>query len=322
MDKLNRFTGPAELFTRHKGNPILTKSHWPYPANAVFNPGAIDCRGETLLLVRVEDMRGFSHLTVARSKDGKTNWRIDPHPTLFSDPAFHEERWGTEDPRIVWIEELNEYAVTYVSFSPGGPVVSLAMTSDFVSFRKLGALLPPEDKDASLFPRRINGCFALIHRPIIRGEAHIWIAFSPDLKYWGDHQVLIPTGPGWDSRRVGLGPPPIETKEGWLVMYHGVRMTTSGSLYRVGLALLDLDEPRRVIRRSDEWVIGPQMTYEYTGDVPGVVFPTGIIVDTETDELRVYYGAADSSVALIYANINKILDYLKKCPCQKEKCSN
>ncbi|MFY9114736.1 MAG: glycosidase, partial [Dethiobacteria bacterium] len=179
---------PENFFVRSDKNPILTPEKWPYCANATFNPGAIEYNGETLLLVRVEDMRGFSHLTIARSKDGLTNWVIDDVPALTPEPHYNEEQWGIEDPRIVWIEERQEFAITYVSFSPDGPVVSLAMTKDFKEFRRMGTMLPPEDKDASLFPRLINGHYVLIHRPIIRGEAHAWIAFSPDLKNWGNHK--------------------------------------------------------------------------------------------------------------------------------------
>jgi len=283
--------------------------------NAVFNPAAVEVAGETLLLVRVEDMCGFSHLTAARSHNGKTEWRIDAEPTLRPDLAYYEERWGIEDPRIVWLPDRKEYAITYVSFSKGGPVISLAMTTDFRTFTRLGPLLPPEDKDASLLPRQVQGRYVLIHRPVIRGEAHIWISFSPDLKYWGDHRILMPTRPGWwDSHRIGLGPPPLETPEGWLLIYHGVRITASGSLYRIGLALLDLDEPWRVICRSSEWVLGPQEAYERLGDVPGVTFPTGVIWCKKTDELRLYYGAADTSVGLAIASMQELLDYLKNCP--------
>ena len=173
------------LFTRYEGNPIITPNHWPYMVNSTFNPGAIRYNNKILLLIRVEDMRGFSHLTLARSKDGKTGWDIDKTPTIKPNILRNEERWGVEDPRIVWLEERQQYAISYVSFSKDGPVVSLALTKDFKTFDHLGAMLPPEDKDASLFPRLINGKYVMIHRPIIRGEAHIWIAFSPDLTHWG-----------------------------------------------------------------------------------------------------------------------------------------
>lgn len=312
---------PANIFRRYEGNPILTPDRWPYPANATFNPGAVKHNGETHLLVRVEDMRGFSHLTFARSKDGKTSWQIGDAPALKPDPAYNEEQWGIEDPRIVWLEERQEHAVTYVSFSKDGPMVSLALSPDLHTFHRHGPMLPPEDKDASLFPRLINGRYVLIHRPIIRGEAHIWIAFSPDLKYWGDHRILIPVRPGWwDSTRVGLGPPPLETPEGWLIIYHGVRITASGSLYRVGLALLDLDEPWKIIRRCDEWYFGPQKPYERVGDVPGVTFPTGAVVNEDTGELYMYYGAADSTVCLATANLKELIKQILSCPDPREGC--
>lgn len=315
MSQLAREKKAHDLFTRFEGNPILAAENWSYPANAVFNPAAARLDGETLLLVRVEDMRGFSHLTVARSTDGFTDWRIDPEPTLMADSESREERWGLEDPRIVWLEEQKQFAVTYVSFSEGGPVVSLAITKNFRTFARLGALLPPEDKDACLFPRRFDGRFGLIHRPIVRGEAHIWLSFSPDLKHWGDHQLLIPTRTAyWDCHRVGLACQPIETSEGWLVFYHGVRQTTAGQIYRTGLALLDLHKPWKLLRRSDEWVLGPQAIYERVGDVGDVVFPTGAVVFKETDELRMYYGAADCTIAVATARLSEILDYILSSP--------
>ena len=304
-----------ELFVRYQGNPILTPQDWPYPTNAVFNPAAVKLNTEVLLLNRVEDMRGFSHLTVARSPDGFTNWEIDPEPTLEADQNSREERWGLEDPRIIWLEEQKQFAITYVSFSEGGPVVSLAITKNFRTFARLGALLPPEDKDACLFPRRFRGRFALIHRPIVRGEAHMWISFSPDLKHWGDHRLLIRTRAGyWDCHRVGLACQPIETDQGWMLFYHGVRMTASGAIYRVGLALLDLDEPWKVIRRGKEWVLGPRDAYERIGDVSDVVFPTGAIVHKETDQLNLYYGAADCVIAVATAKLSNIIDYLMSSP--------
>ncbi len=315
MVDLTRQKKANELFTKYEGNPILTPEMWPYPANAVFNPAATKVDGQTLLLIRVEDMRGFSHLTVARSEDGFTNWEVDAEPTMKADQSSGEERWGLEDPRIVWLEEQKQYGVTYVSFGEGGPVVSLGITKNFRTFARLGSLLPPEDKDACLFPRRFNGRFALIHRPIVRGEAHMWISFSPDLRHWGDHRLLIPTRHAyWDCHRVGLACQPIETAEGWLVFYHGVRNTTAGAIYRVGLALLDLEMPWKVLRRSDEWVLGPQKFYERVGDVGGVTFPTGAVVEHEADDLHLYYGAADCTVAVATAKLSECIDYILSCP--------
>ncbi len=308
-----------ELFQRYQGNPIITAENWPYPAHSVFNPAAVKLNNETLLLIRVEDMRGFSHLTVARSTDGLTNWEIDPAPTLEADQNSREERWGLEDPRIVWLEEQKQFGITYTSFSEGGPVVSLAITKNFKTFARLGALLPPEDKDACLFPRRFKGRFALIHRPIVRSQAHMWISFSPDLKHWGDHRPLIRTRQAyWDCHRVGLACQPIETPQGWMIFYHGVRITTSGAIYRTGLALLDLEEPWRVLRRSDEWVLGPREFYERVGDAGDVIFPSGAVVHKETNQLNLYYGAADCTVAVATANLSDLLDYIMSCPEVKE----
>ena len=184
-------------------------------------------------------------------------------------------------------------------------MVSLAITKNFRTFARLGALLPPEDKDACLFPRRFKGRFALIHRPIVRGQAHMWLCFSPDLKHWGDHRSLIKTRDGyWDCHRVGLASQPIETSEGWMIFYHGVRVTTAGAIYRVGLALLDLEEPWIVLRRGDEWVLGPSAPYERIGDVNDVVFPTGAIVHKEMNQLYLYYGAADSAIAVATASLS------------------
>jgi predicted GH43/DUF377 family glycosyl hydrolase len=306
------------LFARYVGNPILSAADIPYRANTVFNAAAAAIDGESILLMRVEDLRGISHLTVARSDDGRTGWRVDPEPTLMPDPDHHpEEVWGIEDPRITWLPEREEWAVAYTAFSRRGPLVSLATTHDFRQFHRLGPAMPPEDKDAALFPRRIDGRWALIHRPTpLAGPAHIWLAFSPDLRHWGDHTLLLPAREGawWDAGKIGLGPPPLETPEGWLMLYHGVRSTASGSLYRAGLVLLDLEDPRRVLHRTDEWVFGPSESYEQTGDVGGVVFPCGWIHDPTTDELRIYYGAADSAIALATATLSDLVAYVRSCP--------
>jgi len=308
----------GELFRRYEENPILTAARWPYQVGAVFNPGAIRFNNGILLLVRVEDKQGYSHLTCARSKNGRTNWKIDRKPTLKSDKAFGEDVFGLEDPRIVWIEERGEYVIACVSFFRDvvgePPGISLIATNDFSTFKRLDRPLMPPNKDASLFSKIFKGRYALIHRPVIEGRADIWISFSPDMKYWGEHRALIRSRHrSWDVNRVGLGPPPIETSEGWLIIYHGARVTASGGLYRIGLALLDL-ESLEVTHRSKDWILAPQERYEMVGDVDNIVFPCGAVVDEKTDELLVYYGAADSVVALAIADLKDIITYLKSCP--------
>src|SRR6266566_8327433 len=246
------------LFHRHAKNPLLTAADWPYPINTVFNAGAtLLPDGRTLLLCRVEDHRGHSHFCAARSKSGIDGWEIDSAPTLMPDLAnFPEELWGIEDPRITYLSELGKYAVVYTAFSAGGPCVSLALTEDFRTFERYGDIMPPEDKDAALLPRRCANYWVLMHRPVSFQGAHIWISYSPDLRHWGSHKLILEArrGAWWDAGKIGLSPPPIETPKGWLCLYHGVRLTAAGSLYRLGLALFDLQRPERCILRGQSWI--------------------------------------------------------------------
>jgi predicted GH43/DUF377 family glycosyl hydrolase len=206
----------------------------------------------------------------------------------------------------------------------GGPLVCLATTRDFVTFERRGVLAPPEDKDAALFPVQFGDRWALLHRPspVMAGlGAHIWLSWSPDLRHWGDSRVLLPARRGgcWDANKVGLGPPPLRTEHGWLLCYHGVRATASGSIYRLGLAMLDLDDPRRVVYRGDEWVFGPSAAYERAGDVPDVVFPCGWILRDDGDTLDMYYGAADSAIGLATASVGELVDHLRSHPTEVER---
>ena len=307
-------SGNPPLLQRYPDNPILTAADWPYRANTVFNPGAtLLPDGSTLLLCRVEDMRGHSHLTVARSKDGISNWEIDSEPTLLPDiENFPEELWGIEDPRITYVPELEQYAILYTSYSRGGPGVSMALTKDFRTFERLGVVMPPEDKDAALLPRRINGEWALIHRPVESIGAHMWISFSNDLRHWGAHKMMLEArhGAWWDANKIGLCSPPIETPRGWLVIYHGVHQTCAGCLYRLGLALFDLNSPETCLIRGDEWVFSAEEDYELVGDVGNVVFPCGHVVEPDGDRLRIYYGGADSCIALATTRISTLMDWL------------
>lgn len=301
------------LFQRNKSNPILTAADWPYPIHSVFNAGATLLRdGTTLLLCRVEDRRGMSHLCAARSTNGVTDWKIDAVPTLPTDPSRLEELWGVEDPRITWVEELGKYAIAYTAFGKGGPGVSLALTDDFVTFERCGLVMQPDDKDAALLPRRIDGMFALVHRPIADTGAHVWISYSPDLRSWGGHKMMLQARRGgwWDANKVGLSPPLIETERGWLMLYHGVRVNAAGALYRLGVALFDLADPSLLLKRGDEWIFGPEADYETHGDVANVAFPCGYTIAPDGDTLHLYYGAADTCIALATGSIREILQWL------------
>jgi predicted GH43/DUF377 family glycosyl hydrolase len=302
------------LFRRSPGNPILEPARWPYLVNAVMNPAATVVGTETVLVCRVEDCRGISHLTAARSPNGHTNWVVADRPLLAPDEKVEAEKWGLEDPRVTRVDELDRWVMAYTAYGVGGPSLALATTSDFESVERLGMVMAPEDKNGALLPRRVGDDWVLFHRPVstMNMRADIWLSRSHDLASWTapEHVMSARDGGWWDSARIGVGPPPIETSEGWLMVYHGARVTVAGALYRVGLALLDLDDPSRVIARTDEWVLGPRASYELQGDVPGVVFPCGLVHDAATDELRLYYGAADTSVAMATASLTEVLDYV------------
>ena len=306
--------GYETLFHRYASNPILSAKDWPYPAHTVFNAGATRLKdGTTLLLCRVEDRRGHSHLTAARSKNGIDRWVIDEQPTLRADPEHHpEELWGIEDPRITFMEDLGKYAIAYTAFGKGGPSVALALTEDFRTFERCGLVMQPDDKDAALLPRQIDGNFALLHRPMSDSGSHVWISYSPDLRNWGGHKLMLMArrGAWWDANKVGLSPPLIETARGWLMLYHGVRQTCAGSLYRLGLALFALDKPEVCLSRGDEWVFGPEAAYEKDGDVGNVAFPCGYTLADDQDTIRLYYGAADTCMALATGSIKALLRWL------------
>ena len=250
------------LFERARGNPLLTPERWPYRINAVMNAAATTVGDDTLLLCRVEDRRGFSHLTIARSKRrGLELGRRRPSlPGAVARPPggamgcrgpedHQDRRTGRLGDRLYGIRPGR--AGRRVGHHPG---LRLGRSGSAWS-------APPEDKNASLLPRRVDGEFVMFHRPVssIGGRADVWISRSADLHSWSAPEPVFGARPGgwWDSARIGVGPPPLETAEGWLVVYHGVRQTVAGALYRVGLAMLDLENPAFVTKRCDEWVLGP-----------------------------------------------------------------
>ncbi|MCA9280525.1 MAG: hypothetical protein KDA30_00630 [Phycisphaerales bacterium] len=312
MSKPRPATTPSVL--RAVANPILHAGMWPYPANSIFNPGAaLLADGSTLLLCRVEDRAGHSHLTAARSADGISTWKIDPSPTLTGD-GTPEECFGIEDPRITRLDD-GRYAVCFTSYGEAGPSVSLAMTTDFATFDRLGIILPPNNKDAALFPAKVAGRYAILHRPSCPDAGGgIWIAYSDDLRHWGDHRHVMSARPAgfWDSAKIGLAGPTIQTNDGWLVVYHGVRNTAAGSIYRVGAALLDRNDPCHVVARGREWFLGPATPDERQGDVADVVFPCGATLIG--NELRLYYGMADTSIGLATVSLPELLHWLRASP--------
>ncbi|MEK0313485.1 glycoside hydrolase family 130 protein [Cohnella sp. 56] len=235
-------------------------------------------------------LTSMSHLRIARSLDGE-RFVVDERPAMF--PTGEAEAWGIEDPRITQLEDT--YYITYSAVSSRGVGVGLAKTRDFVDFERSGMILPPENKDAMFFPERIGGKYYMLHRPVPRsiGAPEMWIAESPDLLHWGGHRYLMGLRPGlWDGGRIGGGAVPIRTDRGWLVLYHGA---DADSRYCMGAALLDLDDPARVLARSRVPLLAPEADYEVNGFFGKVVFSCGAILAGDT--VRMYYGAADEVMA-------------------------
>lgn len=188
----------------------------------------------------------------------------------------------------------------------------MALTEDFVKFERSGLIMQPDDKDAALLPRRIGNQYALVHRPATEVGGNIWISFSPDLSNWGHHTLMLAARKGawWDANKIGLSPPLIETERGWLMLYHGVRETVAGDIYRVGLALFSLENPSHCLLRGRPWAFGPEASYERSGDVNNVVFPCGTTVEDDGDTLHLYYGAADTCIAVATASLRQLLSWL------------
>jgi len=298
-----------EVFRRVKENPILTARDLSFRAGAVLNPGAVEHDGQIILLVRVEDVEGRSNIHVARSRDGVTDWRVETKPLLrHGEEGYEYETWGCEDARVTYVADENRWYITYVAYSSMGPAVGIARTTDFVSAERVCLLGSTNDKDGALFPQKFGARWAILHRPDAGGGEHIWSAYSPDLIHWGEPHCVLREGdgPAWDGVKVGAGPPPILTDEGWLLLFHGVKAYGGRLVYRVGAALLDADRPHKVLARHPGAIFQAEASYEISGTVPNVVFPTGVIV--RGDELWMYYGAADTYVCLAKAKLADILN--------------
>ncbi|MCD6280969.1 MAG: glycoside hydrolase family 130 protein [Deltaproteobacteria bacterium] len=296
-------------FRRYKGNPIISREDIPYPCNTVFNAAACRCMGKYILLLRVEDLSGRSHLTLAHSDDG-IKFRVDDKPWVMpSDDPMYEpyERYGVEDPRITAID--GTYYITYTAFGPYGVRVGIGKTYDFTTFERLCLATDVDNKDGVLFPEKIGGKYVMLTRPggFAGKRGDIWISFSPDLEYWGGSRVVMTPSPGgWGSQKLGACTPPIKTGDGWLVFYHGVKSTGSGRIYRIGAMLLDLEKPYMIREYTNHFIFAPKTDYERIGDVPNVVFPCGAILEDD-GTIRMYYGVSDTAIALATVDIEDIL---------------
>lgn len=300
-----------DVIQRWQGNPLLTIEDIPFPCNTVFNAACAKYNGQYILLVRVEDLTGRSVFALARSNDGY-HFELEPDPVMTpckGQGCFNEyERKGIEDPRITEID--GTYYIMYTAVSPYGPLLALAKTTDFKVFERIALISEPENKDGVLFPEKINGKYARFDRPVAGGIANIWISYSDDLITWGNSRcVMTVRDDHWDSWRIGASSQPIKIDDGWLLIYHGVKAASSGPIYRLGAAVLAYDDPFKVLCRSAIPILSPREYYERVGDVNNVVFSCGAILEDDGQELKIYYGASDTSICLGKAKVNELMQF-------------
>lgn len=301
------------LVWRYRENPIITKKNLK-DTNSIFNSAAVPFEDGFAGVFRVDDSAILQHLHVGYSKDG-INWNIEKEPIRFiTDDAETGVFVRGFDPRVCFIED--RYYVTWCNIIEGeGGTVGVAYTFDFKDFYEYPNAFPLYNRNGVLFPKKINGNFALLNRPSLRGHCiggSIFYSESPDLTFWGKHRLVMQPSVGWSEAKIGAGPIPIETDEGWLMFYHGVLSMASGLKYSMGAAILDLEKPWRVKYRCKPYIFTAETTYELTGDTPGVVFPCAALADSETGRIAIYYGAADSVVGLAFCNVSEVMEYIKK----------
>jgi beta-1,4-mannooligosaccharide/beta-1,4-mannosyl-N-acetylglucosamine phosphorylase len=304
----------SDVVWRYSANPIIPRDAIPR-ANSVFNSAVVPYNDGFAGVFRCDDTRRVMDIHRGFSADA-IHWQIDPAPIQFrgadADIALFEHRY---DPRVCWLEDR-----FYITWCNGyhGPTIGLAYTYDFETFYQMENAFLPYNRNGVLFPRKVHGNFAMLSRPSDRGHTpfgDIFYSESPDLVYWGRHRfVMGPKAWSWQSTKIGAGPTPIETSEGWLVIYHGVITQCNGFEYSFGAALLDLDEPWRVISRSAPYLVAPREMYERVGDTPNVVFPCAALVDAQTNRMAIYYGAADTVTGLAFARVDEVIDFVKHNP--------
>jgi predicted GH43/DUF377 family glycosyl hydrolase len=292
---------------RWERNPIITQLDVPYRCNTVFNGTPVKVNGTYYMIVRVEGLDGRSLFALARSGDG-LHFEIEREPCMLpaEDGPFKVwEESGIEDPRLTLVE--GTFYILYTAIGRYGHVIALAKTDDFHHYERIALVSEPGNKDGVLFPRTINGLYARLDRPIGRGVGSMWLSWSPDLINWGRSEFLVAPRSGyWDSFRIGASAPPIETDAGWLEIYHGVKMTSAGPIYRIGTIMLDLDDPTKIVGQCVEPSLSPREDYERIGDVGNVVFACGAIVEDD-GHVKVYYGAADTSICVATVGMDDLI---------------
>ena len=302
------------VFKRYKNNPIVTPSQVP-GANSIFNSAAVRYKDGYKGVFRIDEIARGITLHLGESKDG-IKWDIEPEPFKLRTAGNETVDAIGYDPRVTLID--GTYYITWCYYPPNSGQnhsIGLGTTTDFSSFKLTVPIMLPYNRNVCFFPRKINGKFAVLHRPSDSGHSasgDLFYATSPDTVNWGEHRLVFSrsTGAWWENGKVGAGPSPIETDEGWLIIYHGVRFTCNGYVYCAGGAILDIDEPWKVKYRSRQYLLAPAEIYEFTGDVPNVVFPTATIVDG--NDIRLYYGAADTVVGLATGKMDELISFIKK----------
>lgn len=298
-----------QIVKRYTNNPILTKKDIPYPVATVHNAGITKHNGEYIMLFRSHLDTGRSIIGIAKSKDGY-NFKVESEPFLTPscESSFGEyEEYGVEDVRISQIED--DFLLTYSAYSRHGVRIGLAKTKDFKTVERIALITQADLRNVVIFPQKFNGQYVRLDRPHSEiSKWSIWISYSPDLVHWGNSKVIIkPETYHWDEMKVGPGATPIKTERGWLNIYHGVFATMSGSVYRLGVALHDLEDPSKILGVSDKWILQPEDSWEVTGYVPNVVFSCGAVKEDD-GSVKIYWGGADSVMCVGSANINELVD--------------
>lgn len=293
---------------RYEKNPIITPDDMPFPCAAVFNSGAVMFNGKITLLLRVRDLIAENKVHIATSDNGY-NFSVNPDPINYPLRDI-EKKYGVNrfDIRITPIDDT--FYVCHAAWLYGfGCTIAMAKTDDLVNFEPLPHLSLPTNRNAVLFPEKINGKYARLERPQdIDGSGKIWIGYSENLTHWGEYEPIpVPDAP-WHNRKTGAGAIPIKTNEGWLIIYHGTSMIPSSENYFLGAMLLDSENPSEVIAAPREYILAPEKDYEYMGLVPNVVFTAGA-VEADDGRLLIYYGGADTRMCVAVSSIEKLTQF-------------
>jgi len=306
-----RPNGCNEVVWRSKKNPIITRDAVP-DANSIFNSAVVPFEDGFAGVFRCDNTARVMQLHAGVSQDG-IHWEIEPERIQFrcEDDEIGNFVYGY-DPRVCWLED--RYYITWCN-GYHGPTIGVGYTDDFKTFHQMENAFLPYNRNGVLFPRKINGKFAMLSRPSDTGHTpfgDIFYSESPDLIHWGHHRhAMSPTG-GWQATKIGAGPTPIETSEGWLLIYHGVLTSCNGFVYSFGAALLDLEKPWKVIYRTRPYLLNPREYYECVGDVPNVTFPCAALYNPPTGRMAIYYGGADTVTCLAFAKADELIDFIKE----------